>query len=145
MPENLKISFGQSQAVRAFLLERGQSDLSDSLFNEHEISVLMDIHQVLEVAHKAQELLSAERTPTLSIALPAYELIIAKWKDLQQVIPELKSFIGQGIRKLKEYMSETRKTRMYAHAMGESHFRALLLHSDSSIWSSQPNNQVHEV
>lgn len=105
----------------------------------------MDIHQVLEVAHKAQQLLSSERTPTLGIALPAYELIIAKWEDLQQVIPELKPFIGRGIRKLEEYMSETRKTRIYAHAMGESHSTTFSLHSYPFIRSSQPNDQVYEV
>jgi hypothetical protein len=33
----------------------------------------------------------------------------------------LKPFISQGIRKLEDYMAETRKTRIYAHAMGESY------------------------
>jgi hypothetical protein len=102
-----------------FLLECSQSDLKDCLLNEREISVLEDIHQVLHVAHLVQELLSGERTPTLSIALPTYELLISKWKHLQQTIPELDPFIGQGIRKIEDYMVETRKSRIYAHAMGE--------------------------
>ncbi|KAJ2928061.1 hypothetical protein H1R20_g9035, partial [Candolleomyces eurysporus] len=106
-------------AIQMFLLERSQSDLRDCLLDEHEISVLEDIHQVLHVAHLVQELLSGERTPTLSIALPTYELLISKWKDLKRTIPELAPFIGQGIRKIEEYMAETRKSRIYAHAMDE--------------------------
>ena len=89
------------------LIERAQTELSECLLSDRELGVLQDIHQVLEVAHKGQELLSAERTPTLSIALPAYETIIVKWKQLQVTIPELAPIIGQGISKLEEYMVET--------------------------------------
>ena len=77
--------------------------------------VLRDIHQIIEVPHMAQELLSSERMPTL--ALPAYELLERKWTQLQSTIWELSHYIGVDIDKLKQYVNEGRKTRIYAFSM----------------------------
>ncbi|KAF8882371.1 hypothetical protein CPB84DRAFT_1750913 [Gymnopilus junonius] len=105
-------------AIHDFLLDLGQSDVSDSLaLSESQKSILQNIHQVLQVAHLTQELLSAEWTPTLSMALPVFETLILKWKMLAATIPELKHFIDLGILKLEEYISQTRKTQLYALAM----------------------------
>ncbi|KAI6012365.1 hypothetical protein EDC04DRAFT_2579789, partial [Pisolithus marmoratus] len=81
------------------------------------LDVLHDIHQVLEVAHTAQELLSGECTPTLSMVLPAYELLCEKWSQLQQTIHELSPYIGVGYTKLKFYINQGQKTQTYALAM----------------------------
>ncbi|KAG2044497.1 hypothetical protein BDR03DRAFT_1039897 [Suillus americanus] len=51
------------------------ADISDPSMDAKDTYVLRDIHQIIEVPHVAQELLSSERTPTLSMALPAYEYI----------------------------------------------------------------------
>ena len=85
-----------------------------------EMDVLCDIHQVLEVPHTVQELLSSEHTPTLAMALPAYELLCNKWKQLQSTIWELSHYIQVGHDKLKYYINEGRKTRVYALAMSKS-------------------------
>lgn len=87
-------------------------------FSEQEILVLQDVLQVLESPHRVQELLSGEKTPTLSCTLPAFEEVIDYWKTLRITIPELDHYINIGIRKLEEYVGEARKTRVYAHAMG---------------------------
>jgi len=68
--------------------------------------------------HRAQELLSAECTPTLSLSIPVYELLIEHWKTLCGTIPELDHFINVGIAKLEEYIHQAWKTRIYVHAMG---------------------------
>jgi hypothetical protein len=73
------------------------------LLTDGEIKVLTDMYQILEVAHKAQELLSAEKTPTLSIAFPAYKIVLEKWRALQETIPKLAFAIDAGI---EEYMGE---------------------------------------
>ncbi|KAF8972357.1 ribonuclease H-like domain-containing protein, partial [Flammula alnicola] len=105
-------------AIRDFLLDLEQSDITDSLvLNPLQKSILQDIHQVLQVAHLAQELLSAERTPTLSMVLPVFETLVSKWKKLSSTIPELKHFIDLGVSKLEEYVGKARKTRLYALAM----------------------------
>ncbi|KAG2738634.1 hypothetical protein P692DRAFT_20757971, partial [Suillus brevipes Sb2] len=53
-----------------------------------DIDVLRDIHQIIEVPHAAQELLASEHTPTLSMALPTYELLLTKWTELKGTIFE---------------------------------------------------------
>lgn len=107
------------QAIRDFLLDLEQSDLQPLLLSELEKGVLYDIVQVLQVAHLSQELLSAERTPTLSMALPVFETLIEKWEGLRSTIPELKHVIDIGISKLEEYVAKTRKTRLYSLSMSQ--------------------------
>lgn len=51
------------------------------------------------------------------MALPAYEMIITGWLNLQKEIPVLAHYIGMGIYKLQEYVSLGRKSRIYALAM----------------------------
>ncbi|KAF8955646.1 hypothetical protein BDZ97DRAFT_1601166, partial [Flammula alnicola] len=105
-------------AIRDFLLDLEQLDVAESLLlSPLQRGILQDIHQVLQVAHFAQELLSAERTPTLSMALPVFETLIFKWKALSSTIPELKHFIDLGISKLVEYVGKARKTRLYSLSM----------------------------
>lgn len=79
--------------------------------------LLLDIHQIIEVPHAAQELLASERTPTLSMALPAYELLQTKWTELKGTIWELAHYIEIGLDKLTNYIHQARKTRIYALAM----------------------------
>ncbi|KAH7903910.1 ribonuclease H-like domain-containing protein, partial [Hygrophoropsis aurantiaca] len=104
-------------AIRSFLQDLQHTDISHLDMSAQELDVLRDIHQVLEVPHCAQELLSAERTPTLSMALPSYEDLICQWITLQSTLPELSHYIGVGLDKLKDYTNEARKTRVYALAM----------------------------
>ncbi|KDQ54070.1 hypothetical protein JAAARDRAFT_135955, partial [Jaapia argillacea MUCL 33604] len=89
---------------------------------EHRISetthgVLQDIHQVLEVPHTTQELLSGDHSPTASRALPVYERLIVTWRRFQELIPELAHYIGVGIAKLEEYVVKGRRSQIYALAM----------------------------
>lgn len=79
--------------------------------------VLHDIQSILAVAHSAQELLSAEKTPTLSMALPVFEMLLDSWLDLQTQIPELAHYIGVGIKMIQKYVAKGRKSRIYALAM----------------------------
>lgn len=83
-----------------------------------DIDVLRDIHQVIEVPHVAHQLLSSERTPTLSMALPAYEVLTRQWTQLRSTIWELSHYIEVGLDKLNQYINEGRKTRIYALSMG---------------------------
>jgi hypothetical protein len=89
------------------------------LFNADQWQVLHHIHHVLEIPNLAQELLSAERTPTLSMALPAYELLVVSWTELKKAIPELSHYIDLGISKIMEYVSKGRRSRVYALAMSK--------------------------
>ncbi|KAF9523888.1 hypothetical protein CPB83DRAFT_750385, partial [Crepidotus variabilis] len=72
---------------------------------------------VLEKAHSAQELLSAEKTPTLSAALPAFELLLVAWTNLQKEIPEISHYIVVSVMKIREYVEKSRSSRIYALAI----------------------------
>ncbi|KAF8505584.1 hypothetical protein F5888DRAFT_1604559, partial [Russula emetica] len=86
-------------------------------FRQKEYEVLHHIHQILRIPHKCQELLSAEKTPSLSLALPAYEALVLLWKELAKKIPELSYYINLGVAKIMEYVSKGRRSRIYALAM----------------------------
>ncbi|KAJ6473957.1 hypothetical protein C8R47DRAFT_1053485 [Mycena vitilis] len=104
-------------AVQCFLNHPQQSAIANLLFKPLEYQVLHDIQSILAIPHAAQELLSAEKTPTLSAALPAFELLLDSWINLQQELPMLGHYIGVGITKIQEYVNKGRKTRAYALAM----------------------------
>lgn len=76
------------------------------------------IHEVVEIPHLTQELLSTDRTPTLAFSLPIYDKIIVQWESKQRQYPLLFSSIQVGIAKLKEYLAKTQESRIYAFAIG---------------------------
>ncbi|KAJ7464855.1 hypothetical protein B0H11DRAFT_2159707 [Mycena galericulata] len=104
-------------AVQCFLNHPQQTAIAHLLFKPLQYQVLHDIQAILAVPHAAQELLSAEKTPTLSAALPAFEMLLESWLNLQQELPMLAHYIGVGIVKIQEYAAKGRKTRAYALAM----------------------------
>ncbi|KAJ7700445.1 PLC-like phosphodiesterase [Mycena rosella] len=97
-----------------------QSALSHLLFTEQQFQVLSDIQMILSIPHATQELLSAEKTPTLPMALPAFELVLKSWPNLQQTLPELAHYIGVGIAKIQEYVNKGRQSRIYVLAMTDA-------------------------
>jgi hypothetical protein len=93
--------------------------------------VLWDIIDVLEVPHLAQELVSAERTPTLSIALPAYEKICSTWEYLKEQKLFLVPYITTGIDKITEYVFKSRSNPAYGIAMSMTQY--LRIHSSFTV------------
>ena len=79
--------------------------------------VLQDIVAVLTIAHNAQELLSAEKTPMLVLAFPVYKAIIEAWEQLSVAIPELSHAITHGILKIQEYVNRTQNVQVHSLAM----------------------------
>ncbi|KAG1843845.1 hypothetical protein C8R48DRAFT_564215, partial [Suillus tomentosus] len=104
-------------AIQSFLQEIQNADIAHLSMDLKDVDVLRNIHQIIEVPHAAQELLASERTPTLSMALPAYELLQTKWTELKGTIWELAYYIEIGLDKLANYICQGRKTRIYALAM----------------------------
>lgn len=108
------------QPVEHFLSQPSMSEFTHHLFKPKAYEVLHHIHQMLEIPHRCQELLSAEKTPTLSLVLPTYEMLVVLWGQLSHAIPELSHYIRLGIGKIMEYMSKGRRSRIYALAMRKS-------------------------
>lgn len=111
-----------------------QAALKPLLFTDTQYQVLHDIQSILAVAHSAQELLSAEKTPTLSMALPVFEMLLNSWLHLQTQIPELAHHIGVGISMIQKYVSKGRKSRIYALAMSTFSLNCTFKHPLTSIY-----------
>ncbi|CEL53435.1 hypothetical protein RSOLAG1IB_11367 [Rhizoctonia solani AG-1 IB] len=79
--------------------------------------VLQDICSILSILNQAQELLSADKTPTLALALPVYEALIHALDDCALKFPKLAHAIIRGKLKLEGYVAKTRELPVYALAM----------------------------
>ncbi|KAH8104076.1 hypothetical protein BXZ70DRAFT_681750 [Cristinia sonorae] len=106
-------------AIKGFLQLPDHIDLLTDglLLSNFELDVLQDIHQVLEIFHAAQELLSSERTPTLSMVIPVFEVLLQKLEDAKKNFSYLSIYIQTAIDKIREYMDKSRRTKIYALAM----------------------------
>ncbi|KAI0673772.1 ribonuclease H-like domain-containing protein [Trametes maxima] len=104
-------------AVIKFMEHPKQSDIAHLLLSDSEIQVLQDIREFLHLPHLVQEVLSAEQTPTVSQALPAYERLVKLLKLTAGKYPKISHAINASISALERYMHYTRQTRVYALAM----------------------------
>ncbi|RPD74060.1 hypothetical protein L226DRAFT_583602 [Lentinus tigrinus ALCF2SS1-7] len=129
-------------AIKTFLSHVSRTDISHTLLRPSEYDALKEIYQILEIPHDAQQLLSYERTPSLTIALPAYELLLAGWRELRQEIPHMATYINTGIQKIEEYVNLSRRSRIHALAMALN--PAIKLSWMEQHWSAWEAAQARE-
>lgn len=98
---------------------KDQEDISYLQLSGLELKVLADIREFLYIPHIVQELVSGQKTPTLSLVLPLYEKLIVALKGLQHQLPNISHAIAASIRKLEEYLTMSRRTKVYALAIGK--------------------------
>jgi len=118
------------------------SDIENLALSNLELQVLSDIRTFLNVFHSAQQVVSAEHTPTLSIVIPTYELLITMLKDLKRHLPNLKHAIQASTSKLEEYMGKARSTKMYILAMCEFHSTPFFMVCSNIIFPTVINPQT---
>jgi hypothetical protein len=106
-----------SQAIRIFLLKAKNASISHHALTDLQSKVLDEIRQFLALPHAVQELVSAEKTPTLPVVLPAYEKLLHLFKLMKPRLPNIAHGIDAAIEKLSAYFARTRKTRIYALAL----------------------------
>lgn len=75
---------------------------------------------VIQVPHAFQQRLSAEKTPTLGNALPAFEAMISVWERTQIENPEVADIIQKGLDKLGTYRERMESVPAYTLAMRKS-------------------------
>ncbi|THU85234.1 hypothetical protein K435DRAFT_926183 [Dendrothele bispora CBS 962.96] len=73
--------------------------------------------KILEVPHAFQQKLSGEATPTLSGAIPSFEAVIARWKQMKHEMVSMSDVIQEGIEKLESYMERISDIPAYTLAM----------------------------
>ncbi|QRV92764.1 AC9 transposase [Ceratobasidium sp. AG-Ba] len=96
---------------------RSRHEFQLVIISHKQYEVLQDVLSVLTLAHNAQELLSAEKTPTLALAFPVYETVIEAWDQLCIAIPELSYAITCGISKIRKYIDQTQGASVHALSM----------------------------
>jgi hypothetical protein len=87
--------------------------------SDAQVYLLNDTLDVLDITHEVQQLLSAEKTPTLPMAMPLFEEFLINLKEQQRRTPYLAPYIEAAIEHLVKYMTECRLLRLYGMAMGE--------------------------
>ncbi|KAG8695826.1 hypothetical protein FRC11_001185, partial [Ceratobasidium sp. 423] len=93
--------------------------MSIPIISNKQYEVLQDICSVLLVLHHAQELLSAEKTPMLALALPMYEVLINALNDciIESKFPELAYVINCTMCKLQLYLTKAHDLLVYTLTM----------------------------
>ena len=72
----------------------------------------------IQVPHAFQEVLGAEKIPTLCYSIPAFASFIDMWEMLVQKHPEWQKYIQPGLDKLEDYKNAVEDTPAYVVAMG---------------------------
>ncbi|EUC67677.1 hAT family dimerization protein [Rhizoctonia solani AG-3 Rhs1AP] len=103
-------------AICHFIMENKES-LGSYAFSHREFEVLTHIMKVFDVAHRAQELLSSEQTPTLALAFPVYLKMLRDWKDLAKQYGALSYAIKAAMGKIELYMEKSRTSPIHIIAM----------------------------
>ncbi|KAJ6557496.1 hypothetical protein B0H19DRAFT_1290470 [Mycena capillaripes] len=91
------------EAIDKFLSDTQFQDLKKYKLSDKEWEALGAFKRILAVPHTFQQRLSAEKTPTLGDALPAFEAMISQWEKQQAQHPETAHIVQQGIDKLESY------------------------------------------
>ncbi|KAJ7122049.1 ribonuclease H-like domain-containing protein [Mycena crocata] len=104
-------------AINKLLSSNQFEDLRKYKLGEHEWAALKSFKKILDVPHAFQQKLSAEKTPTLGLAFPAFESMISRWEQMQRENPELADIIQKGLDKLGSYQERVERVPAYVLAM----------------------------
>ncbi|KAG2345688.1 hypothetical protein BDR05DRAFT_880114, partial [Suillus weaverae] len=83
--------------------------------------------KVLSVPHAFQQRLSAEKTPTLCNAIPAFEAMVRIWSKQLDDDPDLAIVIQPGLDKLNDYRSCIADVPAYALAMSQCSYSLVFM------------------
>ncbi|KAK7014542.1 ribonuclease H-like domain-containing protein, partial [Favolaschia claudopus] len=107
------------KAIDKFLEDAQWPDLVKYKLSDKEWEALDIFRRILAVPHAFQQKLSAEKTPTLGNALPAFEAMISQWEKQKTQYPEAANIIQQGIDKLTTYRERVEDVPAYILSMRE--------------------------
>ncbi|KIJ98155.1 hypothetical protein K443DRAFT_133553 [Laccaria amethystina LaAM-08-1] len=102
-------------------------DLEKYKLSSEEWDGLAAAQEILMVLEAFQQKLSAEKTPTLCNALPAFDTMVSVWNELQESMDELYfDIIQAGIDKLDAYHNRAELVPAYMISMCELSFLIML-------------------
>jgi hypothetical protein len=77
---------------------------------------MQDVKYVLSVTHETIHVMSAESSPILSGAIPAFETFMSKWEAMSE-IPTLEPYITPALQAAYTYYGRMDRTRAYIVSM----------------------------
>lgn len=87
--------------------------------------------------------MSAQKTPTLCDAIPAYEILLCAFREAKTVLPRLSEAIDECIRKIEEYMNIERRKPIYALSISTPPLFSLWLHHVIMSMNTLPFKVLH--
>ncbi|KAJ6553868.1 ribonuclease H-like domain-containing protein [Mycena sp. CBHHK59/15] len=105
------------EAIDKLLSDAQFRDLHKYKLGENDWDALKAFQRILAVPHAFQQKLSAEKTPTLGHALPAFEAMISAWQKQQRAFPETADIVQKGIDKLESYRDRVQDIPVYILSM----------------------------
>jgi hypothetical protein len=72
---------------------------------------------MIQFPHRVQQIMSAEKYPTLSGAIPAFEMFMTAWETLIQGNAHLKPLVDPGLEWTYMYYARMDRTKAYVIAM----------------------------
>jgi hypothetical protein len=82
--------------------------------------ILIQLHQ--QIPHVVLQVMSSERTPILSGAIPAFEMFMTTWEKIIREHPRLKKYVEPGLEWAYRYYRRMDRPRAYVIAMGKHIF-----------------------
>ncbi|KAK0433854.1 ribonuclease H-like domain-containing protein [Armillaria borealis] len=107
------------EGIELFLDKRDFTDLRKHKLSKDEWKALEIIHQILAVPHAFQQKLSADKTPTLSLAIPSFRRMIQLWQGLKITFPDAAPALDEGLEKLATYRERLDIVPAYTLATSE--------------------------
>ncbi|TFK63477.1 hypothetical protein BDN72DRAFT_748130, partial [Pluteus cervinus] len=104
-------------AIKIMLRREEYKDLRHHLLTPIQLRVLSDIRGFLRIFHAAQQVVSADKTPTLSTVIPIYEQLKGMLEDACFSYPNIKHAIFASLNKLREYVAKAQSTPIYQLSM----------------------------
>ncbi|KAF7372427.1 HAT family dimerization domain-containing protein [Mycena venus] len=105
------------EAIDKFLTNDQFWDLHKYKLGDDEWDALEAFKRILSVLYAFQQRLSAEKTPTLGDALPAFEAMIKAWERQKISHPETAHVVQEGIDKLESYRDRVQDVPAYILSM----------------------------
>ncbi|KAJ8588902.1 hypothetical protein M405DRAFT_684356, partial [Rhizopogon salebrosus TDB-379] len=105
------------EAIDRFLSNESFPELKKYKLGSSEWDALDIFRKVLNVPHAFQQKLSAEKTPTLCNAIPAFAAMMQIWNKQLHDDARLASVVQPGLDKLADYQSRTADVPAYVLAM----------------------------
>ncbi|KAF9489959.1 hypothetical protein BDN71DRAFT_1400684, partial [Pleurotus eryngii] len=104
-------------AIDHYLSSPAQKDLASCKLSDTEWQAMSDCEVILTIPHQVQQVMSQEKNPVLTGAIPAFKMFMTIWKKLGEQNSHLKRWMDLGLKGAMKYYERMDNTKAYVIAM----------------------------